>query len=92
MFWLKECKKPIPPSHGRHHPGEGDGSVAGGLDGNADAEAVDDRVRLRRVACYCFLYGLPSAAGGTVRPITPATAMSVRTYGRVWKSVAAAPE
>src|SRR5207237_272283 len=30
---------------------------------------------------YCLRYGLPSAAGGMVRPITPATAISVRTYG-----------
>ena len=28
---------------------------------------------------YCLRYGLPSAAGGTVRPITPATAIRVRT-------------
>ena len=41
---------------------------------------------------YCFLYGLPSAAGGTVRPITPATAIRVSTYGSAWKSVAAEPE
>ena len=38
---------------------------------------------------YCFAYGLPSAAGATVRPITPATAISVSTYGRIWNSVPA---
>ena len=31
-------------------------------------------------------YGLPSAAGATVRPITPATAMSTSTYGRSERS------
>src|SRR5581483_7478421 len=41
---------------------------------------------------YCFWYGFPSAAGGTVRPITPATAISVSTYGRTLKSVAADAE
>jgi hypothetical protein len=28
--------------------------------------------------CYCFTYGFPSAAGAMERPITPATATSVR--------------
>src|ERR1051326_7137523 len=30
---------------------------------------------------------MPSAAGGIVRPMTPATATSVRTYGKAVKSV-----
>src|SRR5204863_8170276 len=28
----------------------------------------------------------PAEAGGVARPITPATAISVRTYGRAWNS------
>ena len=32
-----------------------------------------------RRASYCLRYGLPSAAGGIVRPMTPATAISVKT-------------
>src|SRR5262249_27957727 len=41
---------------------------------------------------YCLTYGLPSAAGGTVRPTTPQTAISVRMYGNVWNRVAAESE
>jgi hypothetical protein len=53
-------------------------------------------VRLGRVATarffplgrrYCLMYGRPIAAGGIERPITPATAISVRRYGSAWKSV-----
>jgi hypothetical protein len=58
----------------------------------ASHTAVRSRPRASVAPAYCFLYGLPSAAGGTVRPITPATAISVRTYGSAWKSVAAEPE
>ena len=43
-------------------------------------------------AHYCFWYGRPSAAGGIERPITPATAISVRTYGSAWNSTAAESE
>src|SRR5581483_4945130 len=43
----------------------------------------------RQSANYCLTYGWPSAFGGTERPITPATAISVSTYGSAWKSVAA---
>src|ERR671925_2424407 len=41
---------------------------------------------------YCFAYGRPTAAGGIERPITPATAISVRTYGSAWKSTDAESE
>jgi hypothetical protein len=41
---------------------------------------------------YCFAYGLPSAAGGTVRPITPARAIIVRTYGKMSNSADACGE
>ena len=34
---------------------------------------------------YCLMYGRPTAAGGVERPTTPATAMSVRTYGSASK-------
>ena len=36
---------------------------------------------------YCLTYGRPSAAGGTVRPMTPATATSVSRYGSAWNNV-----
>ena len=35
------------------------------------------------------MYGFPSAAGGIERPITPATAISVSTYGSAENSTAA---
>src|SRR5262249_15300449 len=44
----------------------------------------------RRRDCYCLTYGRPDAAGGIERPITPATAISVTTYGRANKSSNAA--
>ena len=36
---------------------------------------------------YCLRYGRPTAAGGIERPITPATAISVSTYGRALNRV-----
>src|SRR3954453_6388027 len=41
---------------------------------------------------YCLTYGRPTAAGGIERPMTPATAIRVRTYGSAWNRVAALPE
>jgi hypothetical protein len=44
------------------------------------ATASADRKRMRvPVHAYCLTYGWPSAFGGTDRPITPATAISVNT-------------
>src|SRR4029078_4633252 len=51
--------------------------------------AVPGGGRRRGRPHYCFWYGRPSAAGGIERPITPATAISVRTYGSAWKSTEA---
>jgi len=51
------------------------------------AHQDDWNQRANRQESYCLAYGLPSAAGATVRPITPATATSVRAYGRIWNSV-----
>src|SRR4029453_13673509 len=45
-----------------------------------------------RRADYCLTYGRPADAGGTERPITPATAISVRTYGSAWKRTDAFPQ
>ena len=55
---------------------------------------VSDDQRRVQVArgVYCLTYGLPSAAGATVRPITPATATNVRMYGSIRKSVPASVE
>src|SRR5439155_5367848 len=38
-----------------------------------------------RLGGYCLRYGRPLAAGGIDRPITPTTAISVKTYGSAWK-------
>src|SRR5437016_3825803 len=50
-----------------------------------DCEAkTSDRPAHRRSwgwSSYCLRYGLPSAAGGIERPMIPATAISVSTYG-----------
>ena len=48
--------------------------------------------RMVSITSYCRTYGLPSAAGATVRPITPATATRVSTYGSIRKSVPACGE
>ena len=60
----------------------------------AHAFIVSDahRVCTSLAGSYCLTYGLPSAAGATVRPITPATATNVRMYGSIRKSVPASVE
>src|SRR6185503_18626082 len=58
----------------------------------ADRPAVPGGARRLGRLHYCFWYGRPSAAGGTERPITPATAISVSTYGSAWKRTAAESE
>ena len=50
---------------------------------SADAAATRRPRGSAAAARYCLTYGRPTAAGGIERPITPATAISVRTYGKV---------
>ena len=47
------------------------------------ARLAIERMVAITLAVTASTYGLPSAAGATVRPITPATAISVSTYGRI---------
>ena len=68
----------------RRHDGSGHG--------RGREQADDDGPGRSCVAPHYFLYGRPSAAGGIERPITPATAISVSTYGSAWKSTAAESE
>src|SRR5689334_16403659 len=54
--------------------------------GRAGKAATASSGRRLKRAPYCLTYGRPMAAGGIERPITPATAIKVKTYGSVWKS------
>src|SRR5262245_40492637 len=80
------------PENRERHRGEGEQAD----EDRDDRAGVPCRRRVGARRCagahYCFRYGRPTAAGGIERPITPATAMSVRTYGSAVNSVATEPE
>jgi hypothetical protein len=49
------------------------------LDGPAGASETESSASVRGLSAYSFEYGTPSAAGGTERPTSPTTAISVTT-------------